>query len=83
MNNLLDNDQISEQERIVVAMGAIACLMSAQTSPDLQDLTVTQVVPTEYIARLLGIETNVVRAALQNAEELGICSYYSEDEEAA
>lgn len=71
----LDNDNISEQDRVIVAMGAIACLQVAQSSPEFQELSVKQFVPSRYIANLLNIDVEVVRAALQNAEEMGIASF--------
>lgn len=77
MTEFILENEITEQERIFVAMGAIACLLAANDSPTMQDLSVAQFVPTKYIANLLEIDIEIVRAALQNLDEAGVSKYYS------
>lgn len=75
---ILNKDNLTEQERVVVAMGAIACLIAANDHPELQELSLSQFVPHRYISNLLNMDIEIVRAASKNAEENGYCQYIPE-----
>lgn len=73
---ILERSDLTEQERVIIAMGGIALILAAMDNLELQELSLAQFVPHNYIANLLGMDIEVVRAATQNAEESGYCEHF-------
>lgn len=71
--NALDNPQ-NEQERIALAMAGLAFLYAGCHNEELLKAADGVFVPTDHIANLLDIDITVIRAALENCSDAGLCS---------